>query len=119
MDVVTRLIVLHIDYETGSNRCLFDDDGQFPSKTIPDLHQPVQLGSTILEEYLEIKPDWVSFALIDVEVDKNNTLFIYYTCMVPAIIKNNKGKWINVGDIQDGDVKKIVFKAGQETLARL
>jgi len=120
MLVKTRLIVLHIDFKDGTHKCLLDDDGGLPCKEVLDLHQPIQRGPDILAEYLEVDAGWVTFHLVNVEVDEDNTLFIYYTCMVPAVLNNLKGQWVEVGKINDdqGYVQKIVYEAGQTLLAR-
>ena len=119
MLVKTRLVILHINFSDGSHRVLLDDDGSLPCKPVLDLHQPIQFGPSILSEYLEIEPEWVSFALVDLEVEPDNTLYVYYTCMIPNIIENLKGKWTEIGQIaDDGNIQKIVFEAGQKLLAR-
>jgi hypothetical protein len=88
-----------------------------PCSDIPEECQPVEVGPKILEEYLKIKPDWVSFCLLDV-LSKDDTLFIYYTCLVPGIMEHNKGEWSDIGSIEDGDIQKMVFEAGQRLLSK-
>lgn len=120
MLVKTRLIVLHIDFKDNTHKCLMADDGGLPCKDVLDLHQPIQFGPAILAEYLEIEPEWVTFALVDIEVEEDNTLYVYYTCMIPGILQNRKGQWVEVGNINDdtGNVQKMVYEAGQKLLAR-
>jgi len=120
MLVKTRLIVLHVDFQNGIHKCLLDDNGELPCRNVLDLHQPVQFGSEILKDYLEIEPEWVTFTLVDIEVEESNILFVYYTCMVPNVLKLKKGQWVEVGKIQDDtdNIQKMVFESGQKLLAQ-
>ena len=116
MHVETRLIVLHIDYQDGTHKCLVDD-GNLLCKEITNDH-PLSPCADLLREYLEIQPDWVNFTLVDVDFI-DDVLAIYYTCMIPGKLKNVKGQWINIGEIDAEFTQKMVFTAGQKLAARL
>lgn len=118
MLVKTRLVILHIDFKDGVHKCLLNDDGNLPCQDVPNLHQPIQCGSSILSEYLEMETDWVSFVLLDVEVNEDNILYVSYACMIPNTLKNKKGTWTEIGIVQNGNIQKMVFEAGQKLLAR-
>jgi hypothetical protein len=118
MLVKTRLIILNIDFGSGLHKCLLTDDGQLPCKDVLDLHQPIQFGPSILEEYLEMETDWVKFVLLNVEVDEDNVLHVTYACMVPNILKNKKGVWTEIGILQNGNIQQMVFEAGQKLLVQ-
>ena len=115
MFIVTKLAILHIDFETGSQRCLMDDD-DLPFYNLLNKH-PVDMCPIILENFLEIESDWVTFLLIDVGFE-DETLIIYYTCLIPAIVNNTQGQWTDIGDIKDGKIQKLVFEAGQKIIAQ-
>lgn len=116
MYVKTRLIILHIDFQAGTHRCLLDG-GSLPIMGVSDSH-PVECGPLLLKKYLEIEPEWVTFTLVNVNNDKD-TLFIYYTCMIPNVINNIKGEWTDIGRIEDGIIQRLVFEAGQKILSKL
>ena len=116
MDIKARFIIFHVDLQDGSFHCLFDDDENLPSLRVKDNCPPIQNGPDILEQYLDIKPDWVTFYLVDVELDSDNTIYIYYTCIIPHVIKSKIGKWIEIGTIDNEHIQKIVFQAGQRAI---
>ncbi len=115
MHVETRLIILHIDFDTGAQQCLFDNHC-LPFRRIDSEH-PQTVCPKILEEFLEVDPSWVTFTLVDVTYD--DTLAIYYTCLIPAVLENHRGEWTDIGDIDNEDIQKIIFEAGQKSIARL
>ena len=114
MNVNLKLIILHIELETMSNGCLLD--GEPPSIISYTLKNEDENLSNrlrqLLVEYLEIRPEWVKFNLVDV-IQEERDLAIIYSCLIPSILKNLKGKWIPLGEINDKDTKKLVFKATQ------
>lgn len=119
MDVETRLVILHIDFSNGVHKCLLDG-GKLPSSLVFECH-PADMGPSILTKYLEIEPEWVSFVLVSIEYEAQedrSVLAIYYGCMIPNIIKNLQGSWQDIGEIDDGDIQRIVFEAGQKILAK-
>jgi len=113
MYVETRLIIIHIDYDTGNNKCLVNNN-ILPSKSITESH-PADSCPTILTEFLEIEPVWVKFILVDVDYE-DKKLIIYYTCVIPAIVKNFKGDWLDIGSVNN-DIQKVVLKAAQKIIA--
>ncbi len=114
MNVHLKLIILHLDLQTMANGCLVDE-GHIISR--PLLCSDIGSGlRDILLDYLEIKPEWVKFNLVDVLYDESN-IEIVYTCLIPAIIKNIKGQWIPLGTINDQENKRLVFQASQKVFA--
>lgn len=113
MNVKLNLIILHIDMLTGTNGCLLDDK-QFISRPLLNDDIEGELRDILLE-YLEMKVDWVKFCLIDV-IAKDGDITIFYGCLIPSILKNKKGAWTNLGDINDRENKRLVFQAGQKTI---
>lgn len=114
MRVETRLIVLHIDFQSGTHKCLLEG-GSLPSAEVSDRH-PLDCCPELLKRYLIIMPDWVSFMLVN--VDYEDSLIVYYTCMIPQTIENNKGEWKDIGEINDGTIQRVVFEAGQKALSK-
>jgi hypothetical protein len=72
----------------------------------------------LLVDYLEIRPEWVKFNLVDV-IQEELGIAIVYCCLIPSILKNLKGQWIPIGEINDKQIKKLVFKASQHQETRL
>ena len=127
MHIETRLIILHIDFETGSQKCLLQD-GKLPSCFVQEGH-PELCCSGMLEECLQIEPEWVSFPLVCIDTEWQKltqddgiwdveVLVIYYTCLIPAVVKNHCGEWADIGSIEDGNIQKIVFQAGTRAYSR-
>ena len=114
MYVETRLIIIHIDYDSGNSQCLINNN-ILPSKIIKKSH-PIDSCPTILTQFLEIEPVWVRFILVDIDY-QDDTLIIYYTCVIPSIVKNFKGDWLDIGSTND-DIQKVVLKAAQKIIAR-
>jgi len=108
MQVNIKVIVLHLDLNTNCHYCLLENN-ELPTCTLdtPDVPGALQV---LLIDYLEIDPEWVSFYLIEA-VGENASLSLVYTCMIPSIIKNKKGTWINIGDIEDEIIKTTLFQA--------
>ena len=65
-----------------------------------------------------METDWVSFVLLDVEVDADNILYVTYACLVPSILETKQGIWTEIGIVENGNIQKMVFEAGQKLLAR-
>ena len=76
-----------------------------------DTNLSVELRN-LLTEYLEIRPEWVKFNLVDV-LQEESDVSIVYSCIIPSILKNLKGKWIPLGEINDKQIKKLAFQASQ------
>lgn len=112
MNVNLSLIILHLDLQTLSNGCLLDG-GQVISRSLSTNDVGGELRS-ILSDYLEIRPDWVRFNLVDV-IPTMSDLSVVYTCLIPSIIKSKKGQWTQLGEIDDKNIKKLVFQASQKT----
>jgi len=111
MNVNIKLIILHLNLQTKTSSCLLDDD-QIISR--PLLDENIGNGlRDILLEYLTLEPEWVRFNLVDV-IHTTKNISMIYSCMIPTIIKNHKGTWVNLGEIDDTDIKRLVFQASQK-----
>lgn len=113
MHVETRLIIIHIDYNSGNTKCLIEND-EVPSQIIDGAH-PIDSCPNILTDFLEIEPVWVNFILVDVNYE-NEKLVIYYTCVIPAIVKNLNGDWLDIGSTNE-NLQETIFKATQKIFA--
>jgi len=114
MDIEARLIVLHIDFEKSIQQLLLDGE-KLPSCGIySEINKTLQ---DLTKGYLTIDPEWVNYILVDVMIEKD-VLILYYTCLVPAMLKNLQGKWVNIGELQDEHIQKMVFEAGHKVIAR-
>ena len=110
MNVNLKLIILHVDLQTLANGCLLENDVLISR---PLLNSDISGGlRDILVECLEIRPEWVRFNLIDVIQEESN-VSIVYSCLIPSILQNLKGKWTQLGEINDKQIKKLVFQASQ------
>jgi hypothetical protein len=116
MHVESRLIVIHVDLNTTAAHVLMDD-GLLPECVVEYSH-PLTAVSDFIVDYLELDPSWINFSLIEVEYEYNNKLVFYYACMIPQTIKEKQGQWITIGAINDRQTQEMVFKAGQELVAR-
>ena len=114
MNVNLKLIILHIDLCVWSSECLLDEEPHhIISKNLDDTNQNLSTAlKQILVDYLEIRPEWVKFNLVDV-IQEELGIAIVYFCLIPSLLKNLKGQWIPIGEITDENVKKLVFKASQ------
>jgi oligoribonuclease (3'-5' exoribonuclease) len=112
MNVSIKLIILHLNLENEELNCLLFLDNIIQQKYTLDAGNISICLRKILSSFLEIDPEWVKFYLVDVKTGMES-LDIYYSCLIPQAIKNKKGKWINVGKIND-DIKEIVFLGSQK-----
>ena len=111
MNVNLQLVVLHMNYDNGFYRCLLDDNKIISiTLTNPDIIMELK---KMMIDYLDINPEWVSFSLVDVEGGDNIT--ITYTCMIPSILENFKGEWMDIGEI-NGINRTLVLKASQKII---
>jgi len=112
MDVNLGLIILCIDLKQSTPQILLED-GQIPTQKL-DGH-PLLFCEQICKDFLEIDTKWIDFILVDVKYDDDLTL--YYTCMIPKIIKTKKGEWESIGAVHE-NFQKLVFEAGQRAISR-
>lgn len=110
MNVEIKLIILHLDLMEGSSGVLLEDSSII-SHTLSDNDIDRALRDILLE-YLELHPEWVKFNLIDT-LPTNSHISIVYSCLVPSLIKNKKGQWHTLGEINDKEIKRLVFQASQ------
>ena len=112
MNVNLKLIILHIELQTMSSGCLLDDENII-SRTLNDPGDNLSLVlRSLLTEYLEIRPEWVKFNLVDV-IQEEQELAIVYFCLIPSLLKNLKGQWIPIEKINDKQIKKLAYRASQ------
>jgi hypothetical protein len=111
MNVNLKLIILHLNLDTMINGCLLDDE-QIISISLQQNDIKNELKN-ILVDFIELKPDWVRYNLVDI-IPEDDGIAIVYTCMIPALMKNKKGQWTEIGRINDTDTKKLVFQASQK-----
>lgn len=114
MNVNLNLIILHLDLQTASNGCLVND-GNFISRSLSNSNIDSELRDILLE-YLEVRPEWVKFHLVDV-IYTEKDINIVYACLIPIIIQSKKGQWVPLGTINDTNTKRLVFQASQKVCA--
>ena len=112
MNVEIKLIILHLDLSDGSSGVLLENN-EIISHTLSNNNIDGVLRD-VLFEYLELRPEWVKFNLIDT-LPTNSHISIVYSCLIPAVINNKKGQWHSLGDINDKEIKRLVFQASQRT----
>lgn len=111
MNVEIKLIILRLDLPNGSSEVLLENNSII-SHILPTNDVGGVLRD-VLFEYLELHPEWVKFNLIDT-IPTNSHIAIIYSCLIPYVIKNKKGKWYKIGDINDKDIKKLIFQSIQK-----
>lgn len=114
MHVTTKLIVLRLNSTHTSQECLLDNQDFILCAVENSIDETLQ---NLLRSYLIIEPEWVRFSLLDAAVEESG-LVLYYACLIPFIIENKLGEWKDIGVIYDGDIQKMVFKAGQRVFSR-
>jgi hypothetical protein len=112
MNIKLELILLHLDISTSTCGCLLEDNN-FISRPLLTSKVESELRDILLE-YIETRVDWVRFTLFDVQADGEDIVLIYCS-IIPFMLKNKKGDWINVGEIENEHIKKTAFQASQKT----
>lgn len=111
MNVDLKLIILHLDLITLAHGVLLEDE-IIISRSLVNNNIAKGLRDILLE-FLELKPDWVKFNLIDT-LPTNSHIAIIYSCLIPSMIKNKKGRWTTIGEINDKETKRLIFQATQK-----
>jgi hypothetical protein len=114
MNLNLNLIILHLDLQTSNGGCLVDDE-RLISRPLSNTNIDSGLRDILLE-YLEIRPEWVKFHLVDVLYTKSEIVLVY-SCLIPIVIQSKKGQWMPLGAINDSKAKELVFKASQKVCA--
>lgn len=110
MNVELKLIVLHVNLQTKLSACLLQNEQLISCPLLNNIDSGLR---DILVEYLDIEPDWVRFNLVDV-IEEENSLAIIYGCVIPYVVKQKKGVWTKLGDIDDNKDRQLVFEASQK-----
>ena len=113
MNVCLKLIILNIDVENGNASVLLHLN-KIISKKLSPKDNIIENLKDLLVSFLQIRTDWVDFILVDLVQNDKNEIEIYYSCVIPQIIKNKKGKWYKIGEIQDENIQKIIYMASQK-----
>jgi hypothetical protein len=71
---------------------------------------PLTSLQKLTEKYLILNADWVNYRLLDFYKD-GQTCYVVYTARVPDIIEKKIGRWVAIGDIDDEQTQKLVYKA--------
>ena len=118
MHVNVRLIIFQRD-TVGLHYCLLDN-GEIPYINMITSQSTTNLCHLIMHEYLDIDKEWyIQFGFIDI-VSKmsDDVLEIYYTCLIPSIIQNIKGEWVEIGKT-NAEFQKMVFKGCQIAISTI
>ena len=81
-----------------------------PTKSLLETYSFQESMHVLIKEYLEIHTGWLSIALVDAYF-KDNTAYIVYGVKVPDMIKNTKGTWQPVGEMDDSVDKRLIYQA--------
>lgn len=104
MLVKLNLIILQVD-NRSTYKCVHSDG--IPT-TI--LNIPIDTSiRNILSEYLNTDVKWIEYQLIDAR-GFDDTLHLYYACLIPSIIQLKKGQWKNVTQFNEQN-QEIILEA--------
>jgi hypothetical protein len=114
MYVRIKIIVVSINLDKKESSCFtFLDD--FLTKSITNKTADINIAlKDCLSSFFEIESDWVKFKIVDVEKE-DNYINIYYTCLIPQSLTIKKGKWTEIGKMNEKDIQ-LVFKALQQAI---
>ena len=114
MNVRAKIIITSIDLDKKESKCFYykyDFITKRIDSNVEDIHKTLQKS---LSSFFEIDSDWVKFKIVDI-IKENNYLYIYYTCLIPQAIKIKKGKWLDIGKMNEKHTD-LVFKSLQQII---